>query len=129
MMGKDERVTGAGAVKWAWRYGALNADDFDSLDEAVRSADYASDNGEEFLVCIEVPAEGRIIPESEVWKLAVVMRPEPAPYKRPNVTVVLTAPDGEKAEQHYVERADAEEDAAHWRRILGDARVSIRSFR
>lgn len=41
-------------LKWAWVYGSLHVEEFDSLDEAVRSAVYAAEAGDESLDYIEV---------------------------------------------------------------------------
>jgi hypothetical protein len=59
-------------LKWARRHHSMTVDEFDSLDEALAEAQYASDYGQEALDHIEVWAgDGsvRIVAAEEAWDL------------------------------------------------------------
>ncbi len=57
-------------IKWAYRYGSLQAENFDTLEDAVAAASWASDAGEESLKSFEVFGdEYRLIDEKEAYDL------------------------------------------------------------
>ena len=115
------------AVKWAHRYHHLEFDYFDSLEDAVSAAGYASDAGEESLDCIEVwDDQGhRILGPGEVFKLYAEMekrREEAAGPAKPVVaTMYVTSPDGEETCYSTFSAEDRlEEVTAKLRERLGD---------
>lgn len=102
----DEPMTHPDTVlKWAMVYGVIEVDEFDSVEDAVLTAERLSDAGAEALICIEVlgpdmhyPGDGvRIIDRDEVWRLAAALRPPtPPPLPGPRYTHyvdVWTPPD------------------------------------
>lgn len=119
-------------LKWAWRYHSLGVEHFDTLDGAVWAAQFASDDGQEALACIEIPAEGRIIPAEEVWNLADVLARALVAESRPRVRVAeitVTAPNGETTSMIYEVWADAEAAYASWRDLIGAERVRFTDLR
>lgn len=91
------------AVKWAMRYYHLEVDWFDSLDEAVGVAGYASDDGQEALDCIEVFEDDgsyRRLTDDEVFALYRQREREQraaAPPPKPVVArLYVTHPDGQR---------------------------------
>lgn len=119
-------------LKWAWRYHSISVEDFDTLDDAVWAAQFASDDGQEALECIEIPAEGRIIPADEVWNLADALGRVRAAESRPMVRVAevtVTAPNGEFVSTVYEVWANAEAAYASWCGLIGIERVSFRDLR
>ena len=58
-------------IKWAYRYGALTSETFNSLDDAVSAASWASDAGEEALHSFEVidGEASRVIDKAEAFDL------------------------------------------------------------
>lgn len=125
----DGRMT---VLKWAWRYGSLGVDEFETLDEAVGAATYADDYGEEALDCFEVwdDAGHRVIGHEEALRL-VHERSDADDAARPktplNVAVVrLTSPDGKVATYSgYPTTEKAEAAADEFRRLIGADRVKV----
>src|SRR3712207_5684349 len=120
-------------LKWARRYGALGAEEFDTLDEAVSSAFHASENGDEAFYCFEVwdDTGHRVIRGDEAVALldakdAEWNRAHP-PLPKTVATVEVTSPTGEVAAWHgCASLEEADTVAARARSFLGDDRVSIR---
>jgi hypothetical protein len=86
-------------LKWAWRYYNLSVDEFTSYDEAIRSAQYMADAGEESLDCIEGPL-GRV--DSEVVQRDISRLDDEAMEKfreAPKAThgIKIKSPDGKEA--------------------------------
>lgn len=124
---ETEGMTKPLAVKWAYRYHSLVFDYFDTLDEAVSVAGYASDDGQEVLDCIEVwDNDGhRILSSGEVFRLyeeREKARKAAAPPPKPVVaTLFVTSPDGKEVPYSTFTSDDRlEEVAARLREHLGD---------
>lgn len=119
-------------LKWAHRYGNLEVEDFDSVDEAVRAAAYASGAGEESLVGVEVVYEdGRTEQVEDVWdRIREVDKEHEADIAElpPTVAAVdLKSPGGEwGAFRFFSDRADADRDAEELRETFGADRVRVR---
>lgn len=124
---ETEDMTKPLAVKWSYRYHCLNFDYFDSLEDAISSAGYAADDGQEALDCIEVwDDQGhRILSPDEVFGLYAEMekrREEAAGPPKPVVArLYVTPPEGEEVlYSTFSERDRVEEVAARLREHLGD---------
>lgn len=123
-------------LKWAWRYSVLGVDIYDSLDDAVRAAMWASDAGEEALDCIEVvriDGTREVLGRDAVYELQRPIEEErEKEYKaRPTPTVVLSVqgPSGKWATySSYVERDKADGDADRFRQALGPDRVKLTPY-
>jgi hypothetical protein len=121
------------AYVWAWRYGSLGVEEFESLSAAVAVSHEASDRGEEYVHCIEVPAKGRVYDKEEVYDLwrpiedAEDARFQSAP--RNVAAVMVTSPDGKERANYegYSTRAKADEVASELRKVFGD-RVTVRDI-
>lgn len=120
------------AVKWAYRYHHLEFDYFDSMDEAVSMAGYASDDGQEALDCVEVwDDQGyRKLSADEVFRLYSEMekrREAAAPPPKPIVgELFVTSPDGKEVLWSTFTAEDRiEEVATRLREHMGD-RVRVR---
>lgn len=118
-------------LKWAWRYGVLDVDDFDSIDEAVRSAVWASGASEESFAGIEVVYEdGRteVVDVAEQWrKVEQEEEEERASYPPTKARLDLRSQQGQWALfRTFADAADAERDAAELRDIFGADRVRVR---
>lgn len=119
------------AIKWYYRYSELCGEAFETVDEAVRSAIHASEDGTESLACIETEDGERI--ESghptfikirrEIEQMWASGTPDPTPTHY----VKAQAPDGEWA---VIESATTEADAAKCRdelaAVIGADRVDVR---
>ena len=119
-------------LKWAWHYYALDVDTFATLDEALESAWYAGEAGDEALDHIEGP--GGIV-ASDIIEADQDRRinAEGAALKAwPNVThrVHLKTLDGKHSAVigSHISEADAVAQATQWRETYGD-RVSVESIR
>lgn len=119
------------AIKWAMRYHHLEVHWFDSLDQAVASAGYADDDGQEALDCIEVWDDNghRVLSTEEVWTLWREMekrREAAAPEPKPVVArLFVTSPGGDRiCYSTYTSYDRIREDAERLREHLGD-RVEI----
>ncbi len=119
-------------LKWAYRYGALAVEEFDSFDAAFEAAEWAADDGLESLHCIEGP-DG-VVPDGVLTR----MRKERWERERAHIDegpkpthgVSLTAPDGKDWAWYetFTSKAEAEAEAATLRALYGDDRVKIRSL-
>jgi hypothetical protein len=125
-------------LKWSWVHHVYNVEDYDSYDEAVSSAGWASDYGEEALDCIEVweddgtyrKVESREVLDS--WYDRQKEEEAAAPPRPPVVAALwVTGPDGKDANYStYNDRAKADADAVRFREHLGaDRTVEVRSQR
>lgn len=121
------------AVKWAWRYYALGAVVYDTLDEAIESAIYAADAGAEALDCIEYEGE-RITtadPRYRVVQRRIHEAEEAARRDRtlPTHRVDAKHPDGEWVPLFGVTMPLSESTAEEVQELtsaLGDDRVRVR---
>ncbi len=123
-------------IKWAYRHGSLTSAEFDTLDEAVASASWASDAGEEALKSFEVFGdEHSLIDEKEAYDLMHAYgdrqydewmeRTKDAPKATHRIDVKGT--DG--AWSYWCDTYSAEEalaKAADLKAMFGDERVSVR---
>ncbi|HAM56463.1 MAG TPA: hypothetical protein DCQ64_14120 [Candidatus Rokubacteria bacterium] len=112
-------------LKWAWRYYHLCVTEFDTLDAALRSADYAGDMGAEALDSIEVLEDGerRILSADEVWKMLEPIRAKAsADYRSLSEAVARLEieHDGSWVSRQVVSLAEAEEAFARLVIALGD---------
>jgi hypothetical protein len=118
-------------LKWAWHRFSLEVSQYDSVDEAVDAAGYASDAGDEALDCIEVfDGDGhRVIPGDEALDLAHERsqsrreRNEPAPVV---ATVRVRHPEkGDAVVLPYTDTGRAQQDYERMVARLGESRVTI----
>lgn len=122
------------AIKWAWRHYVMTFDEFDTLDEAVRSALYAADYGDESLQCIEVIEDDgtRVVYDraavSEMWlPLEEAERAEMAARPATVVVLDLRSPSGDwSPHRGFADERAAEQEAERLRAILGPERVALR---
>lgn len=131
----DQDRTVVTVIKWAYRYGVLTPDECDTLDEAVRSAWWAAEDGQEALDSIEVIYEDgtEVLDRKAVNVLTkpIEEAQDKAHEERPTPTVILDlrGPDGKWGPySSYVERAKADEDVERFRRLLGADRVRLRKY-
>ena len=126
-----------GIIKWSWVLGALHADPYDSIRDAVLAAKWAADNGDEALHCIEIiESDGsRILTTEEYRAIVDPIRKEEseAIRNRPkDVAVIrLASPDG-KNWAHYegfTDKAKAQAVAARYSEMLGSSRVKLEPAR
>jgi hypothetical protein len=123
-------------IKWAWRHGSMVADEYSTLDQAVLSAVWASDSGDESLHAIEVIYVGGRSEVHDRKACDALMRPiEDKQYEvyrsQPTPTVILDiqAPTGEwSAFENYVGQTEAGAAARKWSDVLGADRVHLRSY-
>ena len=126
---RPEGVDVSKAIKWAWRYHSLGAEVFDTLDEAIRSAIAASDNGDEALQCIE--HDGELIDWDHPLMQAEEDRRDAEYDARPigpTVAVVEAIPPGESnwvMLGSFETEENAERYAANLRAIAGADRVRV----
>jgi hypothetical protein len=123
-------------IKWAWRHGSLSSDTFDSLDNALEAAHWASEYGEESVEGIEVIADDGTVTFHDSDAVFALMEPlrrrDDAAYDaqpKPTVILDLRSPNGTWGVYgSYVEREKADADAARFRRSIGDDRVRLRPY-
>lgn len=112
-------------IKWAWRYGQLQGDDFESLDEAVRMASYAIDASDESLHSFEVwDKDGyRLIPENEADKLVYAYWRASQSQSTPKPVVAhvcITDPEGKTLSEDYSSVEEAQAEVDRLKPFLGD---------
>lgn len=123
-------------IKWAWRHGAIAAETYETLDDAVSAAHYASEYGEEAVDCIEVVADDGTVTVHDREAVDRLMEPlkrqaDEEYRQRPTPTVILDlrAPDGSRsAHESFVEQEKANAAAEKWRALLGTERVKLRPY-
>ena len=123
-------------IKWAYRHHSLQADTFDTLDEAVASAYWGGEYGEEALECVEVINDDgttEVHDEKAVEALAAPLRQKADEEwrARPTPTVILDirAPNGDwAAYENFVAQDAAEAAASNARALLGADRVRLRPY-
>ena len=123
-MGNNE---GMKAIKWAYVYGQLDVEIFDTLDEAADMAEGASEYGSESLRYIE--HDGNLYDIRWVDKRAAAKRAAqpPAPPVAPVVCYVeVRSPDGKWAMYEAARSMDAARRAAdECMEVVGDDRVRL----
>jgi hypothetical protein len=118
------------ALKWAWRYGRLQVEAFDSLDDAIAAAGYASDDGQEAIDCVEVWCDDgyRRISGTEVlemWRTDPDNEANQEPGSPPSTAVVIQHPDlKDSGREWFWDEDEAALRFGDLRRLLGD-RVSV----
>lgn len=127
-------------LRWYFRNFTLGFDECDSLEDAVLTAAYMADDGEEALVCVECwDDEGhRVLRENAVYALAASLKPPPAPEPpRPNyvATVDIRLPDDEIGKgwnrewsnaSWHLTVAEAEGEASRQEAVFGVERVRVK---
>lgn len=124
------------AIKWSWRHHSLSAEFYDSIEDAVLSAEFASDYGDEALQCIEVIEDdaSRILASDSAEYLAIAeprRQAEDEEYEsRPkSVAFVHLRGPGDLKETAmiggYATLDAAEKEAARLRRMLEPERVTV----
>ena len=120
------------AIKWYCQFGGLHGEAFATVDEAVRSAIRASEDGDESLVCIETedgerlewghPTLIKIEREIEQGWRSIKPDPETLTYD-----VKAQAPDGEWVLiESDITEADAVECRDEMAAVIGADRVDVR---
>lgn len=120
-------------IKWAWRYHALDATFFDSIEDAVLAAEHAADAGEEALDCIEVIESGvsRVLTDDEYHAIVDLIEASErhATETAPKAIVVLrlASPNGKDwtTYQGFADIQAAEKEANRYRQMLGAQRVRV----
>ena len=121
------------AIKWAWRHFALEADVYDTLDEAIEAAVYASDYGSEALDCIEHEGE-RITEASEQYEAVErrILDEHMAWHRRDRTTpthrIQARHPDGKWVTLYAVTPPISDalaEELAEFVEALGEDRVRV----
>lgn len=121
-------------IKWAWRYGVLGAEGYDTVDDAIEAAVWASGAGKESFAAIEVVyPDGRTEVLDDVGeRMRVVEDREEQERKGHPVStrrIDLRSPSGEWAlYRDFVDPADAERDAADLAKTFGAERVRVRTL-
>ncbi len=124
-------------IKYAWRHGGLDAEEFDSLDGAVSAAIYAADYGEESLECIEVidaTGASTVHDDNAVWDMGQPIRDaRDAAYDAAPKTIaameILSPLNGKAAiVAAYTDGVAAEAGLVEWRERVGEARASLRWY-
>jgi hypothetical protein len=121
------------ALRWSWRYGHLEVDEHDSLDEALSAAYGADERGSVALECIEawedeayqyLSADAALRLARERYDIAVGASPP-----RPVVAIVrIKAPNGDWAEELFSDMKEAEDYVAELRLLLPPHRFTLRAL-
>ncbi len=121
-------------LKWAWRYGDLVVDEFESLYPALVAAGYAQDLGGEAIESIEIVHEDgtrQVLGADEIISRIATLESSFSPAKPvgPVYVLCLKAPDGSWAEYERFEDVE-EADRARDRlvAVLGEGRVLLQVF-
>lgn len=124
-------------IKWSWHHFVLGAEEFDTFEEAVRAAVYASDAGSESLENIEVAENGesklfdwgspefKAISESIWAEQDSEMRAE---FATPRWTVRLRSPNDQKTWvylESFSDKDAAASAASELQQQFGAKRVRI----
>jgi len=119
----DEKAA-VSVIKWAYCYGTLEAEDYDTLEDAVHMAGVAFDHGDESLLGIEL-ADGTMLERAEVVHMYSATQEPYEPTPIPPWRLEVLAPNGKWGRVMLGEEEPLNKEAERWRRLVAPKRVRI----